>query len=152
MGVLLLHQAAPPRERTKPRGILAAFADILIDMRVPGGDPHTRRRDFDCVGRFPGMLGHVAAELNPEGTDYLLLSVAPEAALAPALDKLRQVLRESPQPLTRQEILDRWPTPTPPAGNTLWRALASGCAQGVLVRTGAGTKAEAFRYGVKRDQ
>jgi hypothetical protein len=124
----------------------------LIDMRVPPGDRHTRRRDFDGFGRFPGMLGHVAAELSSDGADYLLLSNDLDNALTPNLDMLRQILHQSPQPLTRQEILDRWPTTTPPAGNTLWRALTSGCDQGLLVRTGAGTKAEAFRYGVKADQ
>ena len=70
------------------------------------------RRDDDelSVGRYPGTFQHVAAELNPEGTDYLLLPDAPpDAAIAPALETLRQLLGNSPAPLTRQEILDRWP-------------------------------------------
>src|SRR5438270_4981386 len=37
-GVLLLHQASTARSRTRARGPLTAFADILIDMQVPSGD------------------------------------------------------------------------------------------------------------------
>jgi hypothetical protein len=148
-GVLLLHQTCAARSRSRARGPLTAFADILLDMQVPLGDRFTRRRHFYGVGRYPGTLRHVAAELNPEGTDYLLLPDAPpEAALAPALETLRQLLSQSPAPLTRQEILARWPEPDPPRADSLWRTLARGCELGIFVRTGAGTKAEAFRYGV----
>jgi hypothetical protein len=146
-GILLLHQGSTARSRTRARGPLTAFADILIDMQVPRGDRFTRRRLFEGVGRYPGTLQRVAAELNPEGTDYLLLpDTPPEAALTPALETLRQILRDSPTPLTRQEILDRWPGSKPPHSDSLWRMLMRGCELGILTRTGAGTKAEAFRY------
>jgi hypothetical protein len=148
-GVLLLHQTCAPRSRTRARGPLTAFADILLDMQMPPGDRFTRRRHFSGVGRYPGTLQHVAAELNPEGTDYLVLAdEAPVAALAPALETLRQVLSQSATPLTRQEILARWPEGEPPRPDSLWRSLTRGCEQGILVRTGAGTKVEAFRYGL----
>jgi hypothetical protein len=153
-GVLLLHQTPGPRGRCKARGPLRAFADILIDMEIPPGDRLNRRRTFNGVGRYPGTLQHAAAELNPEGTDYLLLpDDPPEAALPPALETLRRVLSESPVPLTRQEILARWPEGVaPPRADSLWRCLTRGCELGILVRTGAGTKTEAFRYGVAQRQ
>ena len=100
-------------------------------------------------GRYPGTLPHVAAELNAEGTDYLLLPDGPpETADAAGLATLRQLLSRSPAPLTRQEILARWPEPHPQHPDSLWRSLARGCELGHLVRTGAGTKAEGFRYGL----
>jgi hypothetical protein len=149
-GVLLLHQACAARSRSGARGPLAAFADILIDMQMPPGDRRSRRRDFHGVGRYPGTLQHMAAELNPEGTDYVLLPDAPpEAGLTPALETLRQLLSQSPTPLTRQEILAHWPeSEPPPRADSLWRTLARGCELGILFRTGAGTKVEAFRYGL----
>src|SRR5262249_4514667 len=136
-GVLLLHQTSAARSRTRARGPLAAFADILIDLQVPPGDRFTRRRHFDGVGRYPGTLQHVAAELKAEGTDYLLMAdEAPAAALPPALETLRRVLSQSPAPLTRQEILARWPEGEPrPRADSLWRTLARGCELGILVRT-----------------
>lgn len=92
--------------------------------------------------------------MDPEEIDYLLLADNPPgAALAPALETVRRLLSQSAAPLTRQETLDRWPEgEPPPRADSLWRALTRGCELGVLVRTGAGNKAEAFRYGLaKRD-
>jgi hypothetical protein len=148
-GVLLLHQACAARSGSRSRGPLRAFADILIDMQVPPGDRFTRRRQFYGVGRYPGTLQHAVAELNAEGTDYVLLADEPAGAeLAPALETVRQVLRESAEPLPRQEILARWPQGEPPRADSLWRALARGCELGLLLRSGAGNKSEAFRYGL----
>jgi hypothetical protein len=149
-GVLLLHQACAARSRSRARGPLSAFADILIDMQIPPGDRFTRRRHFHGVGRYPGTPQHLAALLNPEGTDYVLLpEVSPEAAVAPALETLRQLLSESAGPLTRQEILARWPeSEPPPRADSLWRTLTRACELGIFIRTGEGTKAEAFRYGL----
>src|SRR5882724_1742204 len=94
-GVLLLHQTPTARRA------LAAFADILIDIECPSGDRFTRRRDFTGVGRYPGTLQHVAAELSAEGTDYIVLpDAAPAPALGRALETLRQFLSEFPEPLT----------------------------------------------------
>jgi AAA domain len=131
-GVLLLHQTSAAPGRSRARGPLTAFADILIDMQSPPGNRFTRRRHIYGVGRYPGTLRHVAAELNPEGTDYLLLADdPPEAALAPALETLQQLLRQSPAPLTRQEILARWPEgEPPPRADSLWRSLTRGAGPG----------------------
>jgi hypothetical protein len=154
VAVLLLHQSSTARSRSRARGPLTAFADILFDMQIPPGDPFTRRRHFHGVSRYPGTLAHAVAELSPEGTDYLLLPDAPtEPALAPALETLRQVLSGSPTPLTRQEILARWPQSEPPQRpDSLWRSLTRACELGILVRTGAGNKVEAFRYGLAERQ
>jgi hypothetical protein len=152
-GVLLLHQTGAARGRSRARGPLAAFADILLDMQMPPGDRFSRRRHFDGVGRYPGTLQHVAAELNPEGTDYLLLADEPPgAANAVSLETVRQVLSQSPTPLTRQEILARWPEGELPRADTLWRCLTRGCDLGILIRTGEGNKAEAFRYSLAAPQ
>ncbi|MBI3407936.1 MAG: AAA family ATPase [Planctomycetes bacterium] len=158
-GILLLHQACTVRTRSRTRCPLTALADIIIDMHIPHGSRFSRRRQFHGVGRYPGTLQHVAAELNPEGTDYLLLpddelnANGPDGSLGPALETLRQLLSETPGPLTRQEILSRWPeNEPPPRADSLWRTLARGCELGLLVRSGAGNRAEAFRYGVARRQ
>jgi hypothetical protein len=161
-GVLLLHQTCAARTRSRARGPLAAAADILIDMHIPsplapdrgtGGEGHpSRRRSFAGVGRYPGTLQHVAAELNAEGTDYLLLpDASAEATLAPLLATVRLVLSQSPFPMTRQQILRCWPeADRPPRADSLWRALTRGCDMGLLVRSGAGNKTEAFQYELVR--
>jgi hypothetical protein len=149
-GVLLLHRRPGPAAGREPAAPCAPSPTSSSTWRAR----LSRRRSFHGVGRYPGTLQHVAAELNPAGTDYLPLpDDPPEAALPPALETLRQVLGESPGPLTRQEILARWPEGAPPPrADSLWRCLTRGCKLGILVRTGAGTRAEAFRYGVARRQ
>jgi hypothetical protein len=141
-GVLILNQS---RNVHRP---LAAFADIVIEMAIPRGLGVTRRRTFTGVGRYPDTLQAASAELNPEGTDYLLLegSAPPQP---PLLATLQALLAASPTPLTRQELLARWPG-APPRADTLWRTLARGAERGLFTVTGSGTKADAFRYGVAR--
>jgi hypothetical protein len=50
-------------------------------------------------------------------------------------------------PLTRQELLARWPEPAP-RPDSLWRALASGVERGLFTVRGAGTRTDPFRYGL----
>ena len=139
----MLFRSGAASGRSRARGPLRALADILIDMQVPPGDRFTRRRQFCGVGRYPGTLQSVAAELNPEGTDYLVLAGdAPAAALAPVLETVCRLLGQSPVPLTRQEILARWPEGEPPRADSLWRSLARGCELGILVRSGGSEPGE----------
>jgi hypothetical protein len=139
-GVLILNQS---RNVQRP---LAAFADIVIDMSMPRGLGQTRRRTFTGVGRYPGTLSAVSAELNAEGTDYQPVagSLVPRAPLLPTIQKL---LAASATPLTRQELLDRWPGKQP-RPDSLWRTLVRGTELGLFVARGSGTKAEAFRYAI----
>ena len=151
--VLLLNQS---KTLSRP---LAAFADIVVDVKVPPGDRFTRRRIFEGVGRYPGALGRVVADLNAEGTDYVLCpkaELSPLAAKGPGargsslLDTVRLLLGEGPAPLTRDELLASWPTGAAiPSPETLWRVLSRGVEAGVLLRSGAGTRGEGFRYGVR---
>ena len=92
--------------------------------------------------------------MNPEGSDYRLLSDQPrDAALTAALEKVRQLLRQSPAHLTPQEIVARRPDGEPPLhADSLWCLLTRGCELGILVRTRAGNKAEAYRYGLVQSQ
>jgi hypothetical protein len=140
-GVLILNQS---RNVQRP---LAAFADIVIEMAIPrGAAPPTRRRTFSGVGRYPGTLGAVSAELNPEGTDYRLLSGGPPPS-PPLFATLEALLRASPVPLTRRELLSRWPEPAP-RPDTLWRALTHGVLRGLFIVQGAGTRTDPLRYGL----
>jgi hypothetical protein len=127
---------------------LAAFADIVLDMAIPRGPAPTRRRTFTGVGRYPDTLQTVSAELNAEGTDYLLSPASPPPH-PPLFATLRALLQASPEPLTRGELLARWPDP-PPRPDTLWRTLTRGVERGLFVVRGAGTKTDAFRYGLAR--
>ena len=68
-------------------------------------------------------------------------------AKPPLLATLQALLQASPVPLTRRELLARWPDPSP-RQDTLGRTLARGVERGLFVVCGAGTKTDAFRYGL----
>jgi hypothetical protein len=139
-GVLILNQS---RNVQRP---LAAFADIVIEMAVPRGSAPTRRRTFTGLGRYPGTLEAVSAELNAEGTDYRVLPGGTPPC-PPLLATLEALLRASAVPLTRQELLARWPGPAP-RPDTLWRALARGVERGLFIVRGTGTRTDPLRYGL----
>ena len=148
--VLIINQTRSAHRR------LAAFADIVIEMSIPrhlspraasvqpAGEPRTRRRIFTGTGRYPGTLEAVTAELNPEGTDYILVdgNVVPPPTLLTAVQSL---LAASPGPLTQKELLARWPG-APPHGDSLWRALSQGLETGLFTATGEGTKNDPHRF------
>jgi hypothetical protein len=55
-------------------------------MQAAPGNRFTQRPHVHGVGRYHGTLQHVAADLNPDGTDYLLpQGVSPEATISPAI-------------------------------------------------------------------
>jgi hypothetical protein len=139
-GVFLLNQS---RNVQRP---LAALADIVIEMALPRGAGPTRRRTFTGVGRYPGTLGAVSAELNAEGTDYVVLPDGTPPC-PPLFATLEALLRASPVPLTRRELLARWPAPAP-RPDSLWRALARGVERGRFMVQGAGTRTDALRSGL----
>jgi hypothetical protein len=119
-------------------------------MSCPSADRTSRRRHFCGVGRYPGTLQHAAAELNAEGTDYLLVAdTAPGQMLNSTLEIVKRLLSQSPTPLTRQEILNHWPeSGPPPRADCPGQCLMRACELGILTRSGAGTKTDAFRYGM----
>jgi hypothetical protein len=150
--VLILNQS---RNVQRP---LAAFADIVIEMAIPrhptplatsaraAGAEGTRRHTFTGVGRYPDTLQSAVAELNAEGTDYVLLD-AGTAPQPPLLATLQTLLTQSPTPLTHGELLARWPG-IAPRPDAVWRTLARGVQRGLFTFTGSGTKADARRFGV----
>src|SRR5262249_10902556 len=86
--VLLIHQSTTIRNRPRANGPLLAFPDILIDLQFPSSPlslprlPRSalpRRRIPQGVGRLPGTLQQVAADLNPEGTDYVVHNYGPSS-------------------------------------------------------------------------
>jgi hypothetical protein len=145
IGFLLLNQ---DRSAHRP---LAAFADILFEMSIPRGcDPTTtRRRGFVVRGRYPDLLKSGTAELNAEGTDYLLPEGEGSEPAPPLLPILQELLSASATPLNRKEILARWPGPAPHL-NSLWRTLARGCQLDLFAWSGTGNKGEPYRYSLRR--
>ena len=108
----------------------------------------TRCLTFTDVGRSPDTLRTVTAELNAEGTDYVLLpdSLAP---YPPLFLTVQTLLTESPTRFICHDLRERWPGLTP-REDSLRRTLVLGVERGFFAVAGKGTKTEPLRFGVVR--
>ena len=129
-------------------GALGGHSDVLLEMTLLGGaEADDRRRRLRAFSRFRETPPEQVIELNEAGTDYAVLAAADAAALGGCWPALTLVLSAALGKLTRADVLTAWPRghdrPSPP---TLWRSLERGVAEGLLLRDGAGTSNEPFRY------
>ncbi|HKA05662.1 MAG TPA: AAA family ATPase [Gemmataceae bacterium] len=126
-------------------GALMAASDIILEMRHPGGNPWTRRRKLFGWSRHDETPREMLIELSPDGRTYERLADAGDD-FHEHWDLIRIVLRESREPLTRQEIRAAWPVQRKPDSTSLWRWLERAVEHGLCIRTGKGTKTEPYRF------
>ena len=145
-GVLLLHQARAARDGSCSRPLDRVCRHPHRDAgpalrRLQPASHLLRRRPLPRHAPAGGRRAEPRGNRLPAPGEG-----APEAASPSLLESLRRLLSQSETPLTRQDLLARWPQGEPPRAETLWRALTRGCEQGVFIRSGEGTKTNAFRY------
>jgi len=87
--------AGRPSHRPRGSGALPAFADILLELRMPPGDPPTLRRELPGIGRYPEKPRRLLLEMNADATGYAVLAEPPldDPGFAAALDHLRTARR-----------------------------------------------------------
>src|SRR5262245_15163221 len=152
VAVLLLHH---PRKVDSavghsPRGsgALTGHADILLELRrYPHADDDDRRRRLHGLSRFSETPRQVVIELNAERTDYAFLGDVADEEFQSNWEVVRTVLLMAAEPMTRKDILARWPpVELQPSEATLWRWLERAVTAGTCFRTGTGRCNSPFRY------
>jgi len=144
VAVLALHH---PR-RGESVATLGGYADIAIELglftRPPASD---RRRKLTAFSRYPETPPRLAIELTADGTGYVDLGDFLGREPDRGWHLVSQVLSASPEPLTRHEILARWPvTERRPHKVTLWQWLDRAAADGRVMRLGTGHRDKPYRY------
>lgn len=157
LGVLIAHHPAKGVQRegqaARGSGAISGCADILLEMSFVGQNSHfDRRRRLQGYSRFEETPRRLFLELNPEGTEYTLLPDLGPGDLHRHWDQLSAILTEATSPLSRREIIERWPDAEVPTPTTLWRWLDHAFAHGLVAREGTGLKKEPFRYRLKRQE
>jgi hypothetical protein len=118
-----------------------------MEMRHPGGDPHTRRRRFLSLSRFKETPQRLVLELDLAATDYFPVEHDPTDDFSARWKILRMVLEDAPQKLTRRDILLEWPYDfDTPDSTTLHRWIQLAIANQDLLQEGTGRKNDPFRY------
>jgi len=152
MAVLLLHHPAKREagagKSSRGNGALPAFADILMELRIAPGDPSIYRRWLHGFSRYQETPRQICFEMNVTETDYQVISDQDVSDdFSANWDKIEAVLTAAGAPLTRQEVLARWPAErNSPHAGTLWRWLNRAQELGLVVMTGHGTKLEPCQY------
>jgi hypothetical protein len=155
MGVLITHHPGrgyrPAGQAARGSGALLGHVDISMEMRHPGGDPHTRKRRFLGFSRHADTPSQLLLELNPDATDYVAVADSdPDQAADPFTANwniLRMVFEDAPQKLTRGDILAEWPPDfEEPPRITLWRWLDRAVRERLIACEGSGRKTDPFRY------
>jgi hypothetical protein len=151
MAALFMHHprrhAATAGIAGRGHGALHTEVDISIEMRHAGDNLESRARRFFCLSRHADTPRHLSFELNPDGSDYTILSETDDEGFSKHWQVLRTVLEDAPQKLTRLDILNEWPTDSAkPDPVTLWRWLENAVAANLVKIEGKGSKSHPFRY------
>ena len=150
MAVLLVHHprkvASPARLASRGSTMLPGFADIILEMHEKEGADRQRR--LLCYSRFAATPPTLLFELSADGRAFQVIDEPPPAdEFFEIWHILRMVLEDAERELTRQEILEQWPSTFPkPRDMKLWRQLDAAFARGLVRIEGAGRRADPFRY------
>jgi hypothetical protein len=151
VSVLIAHHpkkgATLPGQAARGSGALGGFVDVIVEMHAASRRPGERRRLLRSFSRHAATPPSLFIEWTADGTDYRSLGTSAEPNYEHGWPVLQAVLDQAEGPLTRREILRRWPDSAPaPAKLTLWKWLGRAVDEGHVLRDGRGTRREPYRY------
>jgi hypothetical protein len=155
VAVLLLHHPSKggPAEGQAARGTgaLPAEVEIVLEWRpLPDRTSHDYIRILSAFSRHSETPRRLILEWLPDQHDYRLLTEPPDDDFARAWATLSLAFSGVDTPLTRADILDRWPPGSPPpSAATLSRWLARAVELGLLHYSGAGHRFDPYVYRLK---
>jgi hypothetical protein len=139
--------ATLPGQAARGSGALSGFVDIIVEMHALSRRPDDRRRLLRSFSRHSATPPSLVIEWTPDGADYRSLGTSAELDYEHGWPLLHAILDQSEGPLTRREILRRWPDSTvSPSGLTLWKWLGRAVQEGRVLQNGRGHRRDPFRY------
>jgi hypothetical protein len=137
------------RDILEPRGsgVLAGFADVLMELDRPRGSvAGDRRRWLRAAGRFNAAPRELLIELNADGCDYTVINAAADE-FQNGWPMLKLVLSDANRRLPRAEIVADWPEDAlRPHATSIWRWLDRAVAAGWVRCSGSGRRTDPYRY------
>jgi hypothetical protein len=152
VSVLIVHHPKKGKvkagQASRGSGALGAHVDILLEMSWYSSPTEPdRRRVIEAYSRHEETPRQLVLELSADGTDYLSHGDLREDDFAPQWQVLQRILASASAPLTRREILRRWPRRrSKPDAATLWRWLQRVRGEGAVVQEGRGKRNDPFRF------
>jgi hypothetical protein len=136
-----------PGQAARGSGALAGFVDIIVEMDAVSPRPDDRRRLLRAFSRHSATPPSLVIEWTADGTDYRSLGPSAELTYAQGWPLVHALLEQSERPLTRRDILSRWPeSALAPAKLTLWKWLGRAVEERRVLCSGRGTRRDPFHY------
>ncbi|HEY1379823.1 MAG TPA: AAA family ATPase [Gemmataceae bacterium] len=126
-------------------GALAAFVDIIVELRrFNADDKDDRRRVLTGYGRYDATPAELVIELTVGG--YVAQGDKAEAVAKDVAEVLRGILPTIPPGMTHKEIEENWPAEAGARKQVLLATLRFGAEKGWWGREGTGKKGDPYRY------
>jgi hypothetical protein len=149
--VLLVHHPrkgdAAEGQAARGSGALAGFVDTIVELRRFNPESaDDRRRELKGLSRFDETPSEVVIELTDSG--YHTIGSVGEATQSDRIRVITQILSESNEPCTADDVRSGWPDGTvpKPGRRTVMNDLNVGFKRSEWCRTGSGKRGDPFRY------
>lgn len=155
VAVLVLHhprkKAAEEGSTARGSGALLGHVDVVLELHRLGQLPtDANRRRLVGRSRLGGTPAALAYEWTPGTPDFRAVADVGGARFRDNWAAVRAILEgRRGKPATHRELLADWPADrVPPSYVQLYEWLGRATGEKLVVRTGAGTKKEPYRFGL----
>jgi hypothetical protein len=157
VAVLVLHHprkdAAEEGSAARGSGALLGYVDVILELHRSGtlAADATRRR-LTGLSRRPQTPESLTYEWVPGTPEFRAVADVRSARFRENWAAVRALLEARARAVTHKELLADWPADQPPpSATTLYEWLTRAAAEGLVERTGNGTKTEPFRFRLPHD-
>lgn len=124
---------------------MPGFADILVELdRLNPDDNTDTRRVLIGRGRYENIPPELVIDMQIDG--YTFIGERTEVGTADRRIMILEVLPEEGDGLTRDEVLNCWPSIPKPGKTRLMQELIRGASEGDWTRTGKGCKGDPYLF------
>lgn len=154
--VLVLHHPRKAKSddgsAARGSGVLLGYVDATLELTRYGKlSSDANRRRLTVRSRHAGAPDALVYEWVPGTPEFRVVPDGPDARFRDNWEVVRLILENSRAALSAREVLDQWPDEFPaPTRQTAYDWLLRGFAEGLVRRTGTGTKSDPFRFGLPR--
>ena len=150
--VLILHHprkaASKAGSSARGSGALLGFVDVILELGTLGHLPRdANRRRLVGLSRHDATPRSLVYEWTPGTADFAVVADTHGVRYRENWEDLRTVLAGLKGAATHHEVLAAWPAgKAAPNAKQLYDWLSMATAEGLLVRTGRGTRGQPYRY------
>jgi len=152
VAVVVLHhprkENAEEGSRARGSGALLGFVDVILEIdRLSRLPCDANRRKLIALSRHPLTPSSLVFEWSPGTADFRVIPDLSATRYEENWKQVESILAARASASTHKELLSDWPADEPcPSARQLYQWLSRAFAEKRVVRTGAGTRYEPYRF------